>query len=96
MAERQVRFTEQFFNALDGHFPTERGADGTPSVTDFLLIDLPAVRDRLADDFDRWTLPTNEADVRVCIGAGILVQRFALFTALVGDVVEVFWVTVER
>jgi hypothetical protein len=96
VAERQVRFTEQFFEALDERFPTERGADGTPSATDFLLIDLPAVRDRLANDFDRWTLPTTDQEVRVCIGAGILVERFALFAALVGDVVEVFWLTMER
>jgi hypothetical protein len=50
VTERQVRFTEQFFERLDSLLPTERGADGTPSVTDFLLLDLPAVRDRLASD----------------------------------------------
>jgi hypothetical protein len=39
--ERPVRFTEQFFNRLDWLLPSERGADGTPSVTDFLLLDGP-------------------------------------------------------
>lgn len=96
MPERQVRFTEQFFEALDESLPSERGVDGSPSVTDFLLVDLPAVRDRLADDFGRWTLPTDDPDVRVLVGAGVLVQRFALFVALVEEVVEVFWITVER
>jgi hypothetical protein len=37
--ERQVRFTEQFFDRLDTLLPSERGTDGTPSVTDFLLLD---------------------------------------------------------
>lgn len=48
--ERQVRFTEQFFDRLDTLLPSERGADGTPSVTDSVLLDLPAVRDRVAAD----------------------------------------------
>jgi hypothetical protein len=39
--EREVRFTEQFFDRLELLLPSERGADGTPSITDFLLIDLP-------------------------------------------------------
>lgn len=63
MPERQVRFTEQFFDQLDRLLPGERGADGTPSVTDMLLLDLPRVRDRLAADYEGNTLPTDEPDV---------------------------------
>ena len=68
--ERQVRFTEQFFDRLELLFPTERGVDGTPSVTDFLLLEFPAVRDRLATDFAGSTLATDDPDIRVFIGAG--------------------------
>lgn len=95
MTERQVRFTEQFFDRLDLLLPTERGGDGTPSVTDFLLLDLPPVRDRLAADFAGNTLATDEPDVRVFIGAGILVRRFAIFAALENDIVEAFWITID-
>ena len=95
VTERQVRFTEQFFDRLELLFPTERGVDGTPSVTDFLLLELPAVRDRLATDFAGSTLATDDADIRVFIGAGILVSRFAIFAALDDDVVEAFWIVID-
>lgn len=58
MPERQVRFTEELFDRLDTLLPGERGLDGTPSVTDFLLFDLPTVRDRRAADFEH-----NRADI---------------------------------
>lgn len=93
--ERQVRFTEQFFDQLDRLLPGERGADGTPSVTDMLLLDLPRVRDRLAADYEGNTLPTDEPDVRVYVGAGVLVSRFAIFVALEADTVEAFWLSID-
>ena len=95
MPERQVRFTEQFFDRLDELLPTERSAVGAPSVTDFLLIDLPTVRDRLAADFERNTLDTGDPGTRVFIGSGVLVSRFAIFAALESGIVEAFWLTIE-
>jgi hypothetical protein len=95
VTERQVRFTEQFFDRIDALLPSERGADGTPSVTDFLLLDLPAVRDRLAADYESNTLATDDPDVRVYVGSGILVTRFAIYTALEADIVEAFWLTID-
>src|SRR5262249_36836170 len=71
--DRQVRFTEQFFDQLDELLPTERGADGTPSVTDFLVFDLPSIRDSLARDFVGRTLATGDPDVRVYVGSGALI-----------------------
>lgn len=47
VAERIVRFTAEFYDRLDELLPEQRGDDGTPSVTDFLLLDLPRVRDAL-------------------------------------------------
>lgn len=96
MPDRQVRFTEQFFDRLETLLPDERDAHGTPSVTDFLLLDLPAVRDRLASDFEHNTLTTDDPDVRVYIGSGILVRRFAIYVALEADTVEAFWLTIDR
>ena len=82
MAERVVRFTEQFFRRLEWLLPEDRSPDGTPSITDLLLYDLPRVRDRLAADYERNTLATDDTEVRVYIGAGALVSRFAIFTVL--------------
>ncbi len=95
MPDRQVRFTEQFFDRLDLLLPGDRGADGAPSVTDFLLLDLPRVRDRLAADYEANTLPTDDPDVRVYVGAGVLVSRFAIFVALEADTIEAFWVSFD-
>jgi hypothetical protein len=96
VADRQVRFTEQFFDRLDQLLPDERGHDGTPSVTDFLLLELPAVRDDLAEDFEHRTLPTDDPDVRVYIGTGVLVRAYAIYASLVDDIVEAFWLSVDR
>ena len=32
---RRVHFSDEFFGRLDALLPEERGADGTPSVSDF-------------------------------------------------------------
>jgi len=37
MTERLVRFRQTFFDDLDSLLPDERGRDGRPSATDFLL-----------------------------------------------------------
>ena len=92
---RQVRFTEQFFDRLDELLTSERGAEGEPSITDFLLFDLPAVSDRLGSNFEEYTLETGDPEVRVYIGAGILIARFAIYVALERNVVEAFWLTVD-
>jgi hypothetical protein len=68
--DRIVRFTEQFFERLDELLPEQRGAGGTPSITDFLLLDLPAIRDRLAAGYELVTMATADPDVRVYIELG--------------------------
>ena len=86
---------EQFFDRLDLLLPSERGADGTPSITDFLLFDLPRVRDDLVADYEANTLATDDPDVRLFIGAGLLVRRYAIYVALEDDVIEAFWIAIE-
>jgi hypothetical protein len=44
MPERLVRFRPTFFDDLDSLLPDERGRDGRPSATDFLLYELPRLR----------------------------------------------------
>jgi hypothetical protein len=95
--ERAVRFTEEFFDRLDYLLPEDRGADGTPSVTDFLAFELPTIRDRLASDYERSTMSTADLDVRVFVGAGVFVSTIALYTALEpSGVVAVFWINLGR
>lgn len=56
MPDRVVRFTESFFVDLDSQLPDVRLSEGLPSRTDFLLHDLPRIRDRLSRDFEGNTL----------------------------------------
>ncbi len=65
MPERTIRLTDQFFDRLRSLLPDERGVDGTPSVTDFLVFEVPPIRDRLASDFEGSTLATADPEVRV-------------------------------
>jgi hypothetical protein len=96
MPDRQVRCTDSFFDRLDSLFADERGADGSPSATDFLLYDIPRIRDRLASDFEGNALPTDDPDVRVYIGSGVLVTTVAVYAVSVRDVVEVIWLSVQE
>ncbi len=66
--------------------PDERGADGRPSSTDFLLYEVPRLRDRLADDFEANTLGVDDAaPLRVLIAAGTLVRSVALYAFVAED-----------
>ncbi|HNJ98350.1 MAG TPA: hypothetical protein PLV13_09510 [Ilumatobacteraceae bacterium] len=96
MAERHVRFTDQFFDRLDVLLPFERDELGTPSVTDFLVLEAPRLRDRLAADFEGSTMPTGDPEVRVAIGTGTIIPYVALFAYLAQDgAVEVFWLSID-
>lgn len=83
---RVVRVAQPFFDRLDELLPAERTSSGVPSATDFLLHDLPAAIDRLADDYEGVTLEVEEVPgVRVLIASGRLVERLALYTVLASD-----------
>lgn len=80
MPDRIIRFLESFFDDLDSQLPAERSADGEPSATDFLLYELPRLRDQLASDFDGNTLALpGLAPLRMMIGAGTLVHSVAIY-----------------
>lgn len=94
MTRRQVRVATSFFDRLDELLPAERGADGTPSATDFLLHDLPAIIDLLAVDFERRTVPVaDDPEIRVLVAAGVLVPFVAVYAVRsADDAVEVIYV----
>ena len=52
---RQVRVTQPFFDRLDELLPEQRSAAGAPSSTDFLLHEIPAIIDLLADLYESST-----------------------------------------
>ena len=80
MPDRVVRFERSFFDDLDRQLPAERSSVGQPSATDFLLHDVPRLRDRLAEDFEGNTLPVEgHRPIRVLIAAGSLVSSIALY-----------------
>lgn len=78
--DRLVRFLQPFFDELDGQLPDQRGADGSPSATDFLLYELPPIRDLLASGFEECTLAAAGAEpLRVLIVSGTLVRSAAIY-----------------
>lgn len=95
---RVVRVTSQFFADLDAQMPSERGGQGQPSTTDFVVLDLPAVVDRFATDFD--SLPeavTGLRRVRVLIASGRLVPAFAVYGLITdADDIELIAIDIER
>ncbi len=96
MAERTVRFTEEFFDRLEEMLPTERGADGEPSVTDFIELEVRPLQQRLAADVIGLTLPTEMPGVRLYVNAGVLVPALMMYMAVDDEEVNVFHVAFGR
>jgi hypothetical protein len=83
MPDRPVRFTETFFHDLDYFLPSDRDEAGNPSTMDFLLHDLPRLRDVLSSDFEANTMPVPEhAPLRVLVTTGTLVASVAVYAVL--------------
>ena len=86
MAERLVRFHPAFFEDLDRLLPSERTASGRPSSTDFLLYDLPPIRDLLAEDVVGSTVSVpGVGELRVFLGTATLVRAVAVYVLVADD-----------
>jgi hypothetical protein len=96
LSERRiVRVDDQFFSELDGQLGSQRGPDGEPSSSDFLLIDLPPIADRFAEGFE--SLPAmypNRQDYRYLVAVGRLV-RAALVVGQLGADGTIALVSIE-
>ncbi|MFT3851601.1 MAG: hypothetical protein QM733_02485 [Ilumatobacteraceae bacterium] len=94
---RVVRVTEGFFEQLDRAFPSERGPNGEPSATDFIVFELPAVVERFATHFD--DLPEIVDGVpagRMLITSGVLVHAIAVFGLATSETsVDLIGITVD-
>src|SRR3954454_21499255 len=93
MSRRPVRVDSTFFERLDELLGPERGSDGTPSATDFLLHDLPAIIDLLAEGYLEHTVAVaHDPEIRVLITAGILVPFISVYAVLgADDAVEIIY-----
>jgi hypothetical protein len=95
--DRRVRFTEQFFNRLDSLLDEERGASGEPSVTDFIVHELPRIRDRRAEDFETNTMGTPDPEVRAYMAGGVLFSTIAVYASVDDDGdIHAFWLSIDR
>lgn len=81
---RVVPGLDRIFDQLDGQRSANRGSAGEPSATDFLVIDLPAIVERFATDFE--ALPEVVEGVSaargVLVATGRLVRAVAVYGLL--------------
>lgn len=64
--------------------------------TDFLLLDLPLVRDDLARDFEGTTFETDDREVRVVHRHRHSGQRVRHLRGMRGRDGRAFWITIDR
>jgi len=77
-SRRVVRVTDSFFDQLDTYFGSERGPNGEPSATDFIVLELPAIVERFATDFDGLPEIVERVPAgRTLITSGVLVRAVA-------------------
>ncbi len=83
---RPVKVDERFLELLDQQLPDERGPQGEPSATDFLLVDLPPIAERFATSFDELMTPIpDRRDYRAVLSVGMLVPRVLVTGVLEAD-----------
>jgi len=83
---RPVKVDERFLGLLDEQLGAERGPNGEPSATDFLLVDLPPIAERFATDFGELMKPIPERpDYRAVLSVGALVPRVLVTGVLESD-----------
>jgi hypothetical protein len=94
---RTVRVTDAFFAQLDTYFGADRGPNGEPSATDFIVLELPAIVERFATDFDRLAEIVDGVPAgRMLITSGVLVRAIAVFgLATSNTTVDLIGLTVE-
>ncbi len=84
---RQVRVGEGFFRRLEEQLGPERGPSGEPSLTDFLVRELPDVVERLATDSDGLPEAVEGfSRSRMLIARGLLVRAFAVYSPNTGSI----------
>jgi hypothetical protein len=92
---RLVRVAGAFFDQLDAQLGPDRGPNGEPSATDFLIFDLPVIVEEFATNFAGLPeIVDGLPQARMLIGTGRLVRAFVVY-GLVSDDGSVDLVGVE-
>ena len=76
---RTLRVTDTIFeHHLDEQLGLERGPNGEPSATDFLVMELPAIVERFATDFDGLPeIVSGLSAAQLLIATGVLAHGIA-------------------
>ncbi len=83
---RPVRVDQAFFDDLDLQLGSNRGPNGEPSSTDFIVIDLPTIVDEFADNFDALPIAyPDRPDYRILVVGGTLAAASVVIGQLVAD-----------
>ena len=97
MTRRRVVVLPQFFDRLDRLLPHEPSASGNPSTADFVLHDLTAILDTLAEDYEGTTIPAPDTHIRIMITTGMTVPFVAVYVELRPDeTIEIISVDLDR
>ena len=79
---REIRVAESFFEELDAQLGSERGPNGEPSATDFIVMDLPRIVDEFAQRFDELPEAVGGVSaVRMLVGVGALAAAYVVHGA---------------
>ena len=89
MTERHsVRVDRAFFDLLDDQLGEERGPNGEPSASDFLLVDLPLIAEAFATRFESLSVPEPEhPEFRSLVISALLVPS----VMVTGVPVQMMW-----
>jgi hypothetical protein len=94
---RGVRVSAGFFDQLDAQLAGDPTPTGAPSAADFIALDLPAIINRFAEDFDE--LPEAVEGVpgaRMLLAPGILVYAFVVYGVLADDgAIDVIGISID-
>ncbi|WP_436794656.1 hypothetical protein [Actinospongicola halichondriae] len=95
---RTVRVSPAAFDQLDTHLPQDRGPLGEASVGDFIVLELPAVVERLASGFDHLPeIIEGTSGGRMLIAPGLLVRASVVYGVLLDDdTIEVVGISIDR
>jgi len=85
-SRRAVRVDQTFFDDLDRQLGSDRGPNGEPSTTGFIVIDLPTVVEEFATHFDALPIAyPDRPDYRVLVIGGTLAAAAVVIGQLVAD-----------
>ena len=89
-SRRTVRVDQAFFDDLDLDLDldlgSDRGSNGEPSRTDFIVFDLPTIVEEFAESFDALPIAfPARPDYRVLVVGGTLVAASVVVGQLVAD-----------